>query len=35
MEQIERLIPLEAIETEILVVNSRFISNLSPVNSVE
>lgn len=35
MEQIERLIPLEAVETEILVVNSRFIANLSPVHSVD
>lgn len=35
MEQIERLIPLEAVETEILVVNSRFVANLAPVNSVE
>jgi len=35
MEQIQRLIPLEAIETELLVVNSRFIANLEPVNSVE
>ena len=35
MEQIERLIPLEAVKTEILVVNSRFITNLSPVKSVD
>lgn len=35
MEQFQRLIPLEAVETEILVVNSRFIANLSPTNSVE
>lgn len=35
MEQDQRLIPLEAVETEILVVNSRFIANLAPVNSVE
>ncbi len=35
MEQVQRLIPLEAVETEILVVNSRFIANLAPVNSVE
>jgi len=35
MEQIQRLIPLEAVETEIVVVNSRFITNLAPANSVE
>lgn len=35
MEQTRRLIPLEAIETEIMVVNSRFIASLSPANSVE
>lgn len=35
MEQIQRLIPLEAVKTEILVVNSRFIADLSPVSSVE
>jgi uncharacterized YigZ family protein len=35
MEQIERLIPLEVLETEILVVNSRFIASLSPANTVE
>ncbi|MDD2522009.1 MAG: YigZ family protein [Anaerolineaceae bacterium] len=35
MEQIQRLIPLEAVETEILVVNSRFIANLAPAASVE
>lgn len=35
MEQDQRLIPLEAVETEILVVNSRFLANLAPVNSVE
>lgn len=35
MEQVQRLIPLEAVETEILVVNSRFLANLAPVNSVE
>lgn len=35
MEKDQRLIPLEAVETEILVVNSRFIANLAPVNSVE
>ncbi len=35
MEQIQRLIPLEAIETEILVVNSRFITNLAPAVSAE
>ena len=32
---IERLVPLEAVETEIRVVNSRFIASLSPANSVE
>ena len=31
----DRLIPLEAIEKEILVVNSRFIASLSPAGSVE
>lgn len=35
MEKIQRLIPLEAVETELLVVNSRFYSNLSPVSNVE
>lgn len=35
MEQIQRLIPLEAVETEIVVVNSCFITNLAPANSVE
>ena len=35
MEKDQRLIPIEAVETEILVVNSRFIANLAPVNSVE
>ncbi len=35
MDQIQRLIPLEAVETEITVVNSRFIVSLAPVNSVE
>jgi len=35
MEQIQRLIPLDAVETEILVVNSRFVANLAPVKSVE
>lgn len=35
MSVVERLVPLEALETEILVVNSRFIGSLSPVNSVE
>lgn len=35
MELDQRLIPLEAVETEILVVNSRFLANLAPVNSVE
>lgn len=35
MEQIQRLIPLKAVETEIVVVNSRFITNLAPANSVE
>jgi uncharacterized YigZ family protein len=33
--KIERLVPLEAVETEIRVVNSRFIASLSPANSVE
>lgn len=31
----DRLVPLEPIETEITVVNSRFITSLAPVNSVE
>lgn len=31
----DRLIPLEAVEKEILVVNSRFIASLSPAGSVE
>lgn len=31
----DRLIPLEAVEKEILVINSRFIANLSPAGSVE
>jgi uncharacterized YigZ family protein len=31
----DRLVPLEPIETEITVVNSRFIASLAPVNSVE
>lgn len=35
MEQIQRLIPLEAAETEIVVVNSRFVTNMAPANSVE
>ncbi len=35
MEQIQRLIPLDAVETEIIVVNSRFITNLAAANSVE
>lgn len=35
MSVVQRLVPLEALETEILVVNSRFIGSLSPVNSVE
>jgi uncharacterized YigZ family protein len=35
MDQIQRLIPLESVETEITVVNSRFIASLAPVNSVE
>ncbi|MCK9246162.1 MAG: YigZ family protein [Anaerolineaceae bacterium] len=35
MDQIQRLIPLEAVETEITVVNSRFIANLAPASSVE
>jgi uncharacterized YigZ family protein len=33
--KIERLVPLEVVETEIRVVNSRFIASLSPANSVE
>lgn len=33
--KIERLVPLEAVETEIRVVNSRFIASLSPAGSVE
>ena len=32
---VRRLVPLEAVETEIKVVNSRFIANLAPANSVE
>lgn len=35
METYERLIPLEAVEVEIVVVNSRFISSLSPAKSVD
>lgn len=35
METIERLIPLEAVEVEIVVVNSRFIASLSPAKSVD
>lgn len=35
METNERLIPLEAVEVEIVVVNSRFIASLSPAKSVE
>ncbi len=35
MDQIQRLIPLEAVETEITVINSRFTVSLAPVNSVE
>lgn len=31
----ERLVPLEPVETEITVVNSRFITSLSPVRSAE
>jgi uncharacterized YigZ family protein len=31
----DRLVPLEAIETEITVVNSRFIASLVPVSSIE
>ncbi len=31
----QRLIPLEPVQTEILVVNSRFIADLEPVGSVE
>lgn len=33
--KIERLVPLEVVETEIRVVNSRFIASLSPAGSVE
>ncbi len=33
--KVRRLVPLEAVETEIKVVNSRFIANLAPANSVE
>lgn len=33
--KLERLVPLQAVETEIRVVNSRFIASLSPANSVE
>ena len=32
---VRRLVPLEAVETEIKVVNSRFIASLAPANSVE
>ena len=35
MESIERLVPLEPVETEIVVVNSRFIASLAPVKSAE
>lgn len=35
METKARLIPLEAVEVEIVVVNSRFIASLSPAKSVE
>ncbi len=35
METNERLIPLAAVEVEIVVVNSRFIASLSPAKSVE
>lgn len=35
MEAEKRLIPLEEVENEILVVNSRFIASLAPVRSVE
>ncbi|MBP7213627.1 MAG: YigZ family protein [Anaerolineaceae bacterium] len=35
METNERLIPLDAVEVEIVVVNSRFIASLSPAKSVE
>lgn len=31
----DRFVPLEPIETEIIVVNSRFIASLSPVRTVE
>ena len=33
--KVRRLVPLEAVETEIKVVNSRFIASLAPANSVE
>lgn len=33
--KVQRLVPLDAVETEIKVVNSRFIASLSPANSVE
>jgi len=35
METIERLIPLEAVDVEIVVVNSRFIASLSPAKNVD
>ncbi len=35
MDSEKRLIPLEEIENEILVVNSRFIASLAPAKSVE
>ncbi len=34
-ERDQRLVPLAPVETEIRVVNSRFIASLSPANSVE
>lgn len=35
MKNINRLVPMEPVETEIVVVNSRFIASLSPVRSAE
>ena len=34
-QKTERIVPLDPVETEITVVNSRFIASLSPVHSVE
>jgi uncharacterized YigZ family protein len=34
-DRVQRLVPLAPVETEIRVVNSRFIASLSPANSVE